>query len=261
MPTTEPNVKPGCTTTVPARRFDEPGGPKWSEDQFGEEADTKQLEARVVRRVGVRWLVKILYDATFYTLEEAALTHSRVTCPKCWPTGQPTEPLDESVPAGPSLAPTDDELDSPCGSDDMPLALTVPRYQPPECSSDDEPLLRLADAVLTAEARTSLPLDTQPPVLTRRPRVAATRPEVLVAECYLGSNSSSSSPQALRPGIRPKLKNIIQVIRVETPPWAPLMAEAEVAVLVGEVVEVLEGAIVATPTCTTRPILPSPGMA
>ena len=65
MDESTPTISVGCTITIPARRFDDPEGPRWSEAQFGDEANTKQLEAVVLRQGGRRWRVRVLHDDTY----------------------------------------------------------------------------------------------------------------------------------------------------------------------------------------------------
>ena len=80
-----PSLRAGCTVTVPAARFDIPGDDRWSVQQFGAEADTKVLECRVMRQVGSRWKLLVLFDKDIQTLEEEALSHTEASCRLCWP--------------------------------------------------------------------------------------------------------------------------------------------------------------------------------
>ena len=92
MASTTKIIATGCTVSVPARRFDEPGEDRWSEEQFGAEADEKQLLCNVIGKVRGRWKVLVYYDDTSYSLEEAALTHDSTTCGVCWPKRGPCVP-------------------------------------------------------------------------------------------------------------------------------------------------------------------------
>ena len=55
--------------------------------EFGEEADSKQLECVIARQKRDRWKVLVRYDSDYQTLEPEALTHTAATCPNCQPQG------------------------------------------------------------------------------------------------------------------------------------------------------------------------------
>ena len=97
-----PSLRPLCLVTVPATRFDIPGEYPWSEQQFGSEAGTRLLECRVIRKVGGRWKVQVLYDKDYQTLEEEALSHTAASCRQCWPRAEQTiQPIPTDAAAGP----------------------------------------------------------------------------------------------------------------------------------------------------------------
>lgn len=194
-------IKLGCTTTVPARRFDGPEDTKWSEAQFGSEADTKQLHAVVLRRVGKRFRVHVPYDDTFYTIEEEALTHSPVTCPQCWPRGRQQEQGSPPQVAGRD-APSSEIPGDPSGGEQLPASRDA---QGNGTDDEDQPLLKLANLAHEAasglecppseSASSSTESELEAPSSRRnvRSRGAAVRAAQAIAEVADDSGSATES--------------------------------------------------------------------
>ena len=174
---------------MPARRFDDDDENRWSVEQFGSEADTMMLEAVVERRIGGRWKVLVVYDNTWYTLEPAALHHSRLTRPRCSAETSDIVPISEPETADPVVSGSGEQLglEAPhshrdahdggggMGNDDNDL--DAPLFTLARIAAASSPAASTTStrSSLSSEEDSGGTTDTPPPASRpRRPRVAAT---------------------------------------------------------------------------------------
>ena len=206
MVTSTSRIQIGCTVTLPASRFDDDDEDRWSVAQFGDEADTKQLECLVITRRGKRWKVRVLFDDDLWYLEPECLTHDPASCPRCSSGSGQTLPNPDAEAAAPAHeSPARSPQRSGAGPDpsdpfDVPSGLDTD-------SDDDNPLADLAAAAAAAtpseaaaghggsegqnESSGGAPAVADAPV--RRPRAAAARAMQVVAEAILSDSSEYDS--------------------------------------------------------------------